>query len=98
MPNRFRAALNRWTWPGPGVGLALISDATMSTTQESAGALIVVLIGPRLMGLTLVAATTGAPGWTPNQDSAPPGAPSTFLVKLTETSSETAGGSSWPVR
>ena len=64
MPNRFRAALNRLIWPGPGVGLALISDATMSTTQESAGALIVVLIGPRLRGLKLVAATAGAPGWT----------------------------------
>jgi hypothetical protein len=86
MPNRFRAALNRLTWPGPGVGLASISDATRSTTHESAGALMVVLIGPRPMGLTLVAAATGAPGWTPNKDTAPPAATSTFLVKLTETS------------
>ncbi len=85
IPKSSLAALNRLICPEPGVSRASLSEATMSTTQELAGALMVFTIGPMPGTLILVAAAAGGPGWTPNNDTAPPAALSTSPLKRTAT-------------
>src|SRR6266700_7496427 len=98
MPKSSWAALNRLTCPGPGVSAASLSAATTSTTQELAGALMVLTIGPMPGTFVLVATAAGVPGCTPNNDTAPPAALLTSPLKRTETWYEPGPGSSLPVR